>query len=89
MPLLKYVQKEGPALKCDTLSRNETKHVNERVRQAHVPGEKVKVGMKHSVTCSSYTGYSSEERAKIGRYKAENGPTSATHVGHVQSVYIT
>ena len=28
--------------------------------------------MKRSATCGSYTGYAPEERAKIGRYTAEN-----------------
>ena len=74
MALLKHVQREGPVLKCDTLSRRETKHVNERVRQALVPGEQAKVGMKRSATCGTYTGYTSEERAKTGRYAAENRP---------------
>ena len=50
MALLKYVQREGPVLKCDALSRKEPKHVNKCVRQALVPGEQVKVGMKHSMT---------------------------------------
>ena len=78
MPLLKYVQREGPVLNCDALSRKETKHMNERVRQALVPGKQAKVGMKRSATRGSYTGYTSEERAKIGRYAAENGPARAT-----------
>ena len=47
------------------------------MRQALVPGEQVKVGKKHSATCGSYTSYTSEERAKIGRYAAENGPARA------------
>ena len=66
MALLKYVQREGP-VKCDALSRKETKHVNERVKQALLPGEEVKVGVKRSATRGSYMGYTSEERAKIGR----------------------
>ena len=76
--LLKYVQREGPVLKCDALSRKETKHMNKRARQTLMPGEQSKVGMKHSVTRGSYTGYTPEERAKIGRYPAENGPARAT-----------
>ena len=75
---MKCVQRERPVLKCDALSRKETKHMNERMRQALVPGEQAKVGMKCSATCGSYTGYTSEERAKIGRYAAENGPARAT-----------
>ena len=78
MTLLKYVQREGPVLKCDALSRKETKHVNKSVRQALVPGEQAKVDMKHSVTRGSYTGYTPEERAKIGRIAAKNGPARAT-----------
>ena len=61
MALLKY---ERPVVKCDALSRKKTKHVNERVRQALVPGEQAKVGMKRSVTHGSYTGYTSEERER-------------------------
>ena len=78
MTLLKYVQREGPVLKCDALSRKETKHMNKRARQALVPGEQAKVGMKHSATRGLYTGYTSEERAKIGRYAAESGPATVT-----------
>ena len=78
MALLKYVQREGPVLKCDALSMKETKQLNERVRQAFVPGEQAKVDMKRSATRGSYTGYTSEERSKIGRYAAENGPARAT-----------
>ena len=52
--------------------------MNERMRQALVPGEHAKVGMKRSETCGSYTGYTSEEQATIGRYAAENGPARAT-----------
>ena len=33
MALLKYLQREGPMLKCGTLSKKETEQVNERVRQ--------------------------------------------------------
>ena len=51
-------------LKCDALSRKETEHVNEHVRQALMPGEQAKVGMKCSATHGSYTGYTPEERAK-------------------------
>ena len=65
-------------LKCGAFSRNKTEHVNGRMRQALVPGERAKVGMRQSATHGSYTGYTSEERAKIGRYAAENGPAGAT-----------
>ena len=34
--------------------------------------------MKHSATRGLYTGYTSEERAKIGRYAAESGPATVT-----------
>ena len=33
MALLKYLQREGPMLKCGTLSKKETEQVNERMRQ--------------------------------------------------------
>ena len=65
-------------LKCDALSRKKTEDVNERVKQALVPDERAKFGMKSSAIRGSYTGYTSEERAKIGRYAAENGPGRAT-----------
>ena len=45
-----------------------TEHVNECMRQALVPVEQVKVAKKHSVTRSSYMGYTPEERAKIGKW---------------------
>ena len=60
MVLLTYREKDLCS-KCDAFSRKETKHVNERVKQAVVPGEQAKVGMKRSATRGSYTGYTSEE----------------------------
>ena len=53
MVLLKYVEREGPVLKCDALSKQEIEHVNKRVKQALVPGEQAKVGMKHCATHGS------------------------------------
>ena len=41
-------------------------------------GEQVKAGKKRSVTCSTYIGYTPEERAKIGKYAAKNRPARAT-----------
>ena len=52
--------------------------MNECMRQALVPGEQAKIGMKHSATRGSYMGYTPKERAKIGRYTAENSPARAT-----------
>ena len=78
MAPLKHVQREGHVLKCNALSRKEAKQLNEHVRQALVPSEQAKVGMKRSATRGSYTGYTSEERVKIGRYAAKNGPARAT-----------
>ena len=72
--------RKGTVLKCDALSRKKTEHVNKCVKQALVPGERAKFGMKRSAIHGSYTGYTYEERAKIGRYAAENGPGRAT--GH-------
>ena len=40
--------------------------------------EEAKVGTKCSVTHSAYTDHTPEDRAKIGRYAAENGPARAT-----------
>ena len=64
MALIKYVQREGPVLRCDALSRKETEHVNERMRQALMPGEQAKVGLKRSATRGSYTGYTPDERER-------------------------
>ena len=60
-------------LKCATPSKNETGQVNECVRR--ILDEEAKVGTKRSVTRDTYT---PEDRVKIGRYAAENGPTRAT-----------
>ena len=57
MALLKYLQREGPKLKCGTLSKKETEQVNERMRQAL---EEAKVGKKCSATHGAYTGHHSE-----------------------------
>ena len=65
MALLKYLQQEGPVRECGTLSKKETEQVNECVRRVLVPS---------SATRGTYTGYTPKERAKIGRYAAENGP---------------
>ena len=48
----------------------------EHVRQT--VDEETKVGTKRSVTRGAYTDYTPEDRAKIGRYAAENGPARAT-----------
>ena len=40
--------------------------------------EEAKVGTKCSVTRGTYTDYTPEDRAKIGRYAAENGPARVT-----------
>ena len=62
-------------LKCGTHSKKETDQVNECVRQTL---EEAKVGTKCRVTCSVYTDYTPEDRAKRGSYAAENGPARAT-----------
>ena len=49
---------------------------NEDMRQT--VDEEAKVGTKRSVTCSAHTNYTPKDRAKIGRYAAENGPARAT-----------
>ena len=78
MALLKYMylQREGPVLKCGTLSKKETERVNECMRRT--VDEKAKISTKHSVTRGAYTDYTPEDRAKIERYAAENGPARAT-----------
>ena len=60
-----YLQREGPVLKCGTLSKKETEQVNERTRRTL--DEEAKVDTKRSVTRSAYTDYTPEDRAKIGR----------------------
>ena len=40
--------------------------------------EEEKAGMKHCVTRDTYTDYTPEDKAKIGRYTSENGPVRAT-----------
>ena len=63
-------------LNCGTLSKKKTEQVNERVRQTL--DEEAKVGTKRSVTRGAYTDYPLEDRAKIGRYAAENSHPGAT-----------
>ena len=55
----------------------ETEQVNECVRRVLVLSsarENAKAGQKRSATRGTYTGYTPKERAKIGRYAAENSP---------------
>ena len=70
------MQREGPVLKCGILSKKETEQVKERMRQT--VNEEAKVGMKCSATRGTYIDYTPEDRAKIERYAAENGPARAT-----------
>ena len=63
-------------LKCSTPSKKETEQVNECMRQT--VDEEAKVSTKRSVTRSTYTDYTHEDRAQIGSYAAENGPARAT-----------
>ena len=59
------------------LSKKETEQVNECVRRVLVPSsarENAKAGQKRSATRGTYTGYTPKERAKMGRYAAENSP---------------
>ena len=64
MALLKYLQRDGPVLKCGTLSKKETEQVNER----RALDEEAKVGKKRSATRGTYTDNTLEDRAIIGRY---------------------
>ena len=63
-------------LKCGTLSKTETEQVNECMRQT--VDEEAEVSKKRRVTCGAYTDYTLEDRAKIGRYAAENSHPGAT-----------
>ena len=81
MALLKYLRrKEGPVRECEGLSKKETEKVNERVRQVLAPGENSlkAAGTKRCATRGSYTDYTPEDRAKIGKYATENRPAKAT-----------
>ena len=49
---MKYLQREGPVLKCGTVPKKKTEQVNERMRRTF--DEEAKVGMKRSVTCGIY-----------------------------------
>ena len=60
MALLKYLLREGPVLKCSTLSKKETEQVNECVRRAL--DEEAKVSKKRSATSSTYTDYAPKDR---------------------------
>ena len=85
MALLKYLQQEGPVRECGALSKKETEQVNQCVRRVLVPSsarENAKAGQKRSATRGTYTGYTPKERAKIGRYAAENGPARAPLCTH-------
>ena len=75
MALLKYLylRKERPVRECSALSKRETEQVNERVKQVLVTA-----GKKRSPTRGSYADYTPEDRAKIGKYAAKNGPARAT-----------
>ena len=54
-----YLQREGPVLKCGTLSKKETEQVNECMRRT--VDEKAKVGTNRSVTRGAYTNYTPED----------------------------
>ena len=63
-----YLQREGPVLKCGTLSKKETEQVNERMRRT--VDEEAKVSMNRSVPRGAYTNYTPEDKPKIERYTA-------------------
>ena len=58
------------------LSQRRRQNRKENVRQT--VDEEAKAGTKRSVTRGAYTDYTPEDRVKIGRYAAENGPARAT-----------
>ena len=78
MALWKYIKKEKMSLpderSCPTLSAKELKAANEQVKD-HLAGETTKA--RKQTTRGKYNEYTPEERAQIGKYSTENGPTRA------------
>ena len=54
------------------------RQTGDQAREANSLDEEAKVGMKCSVTRGAYADYTPEDRAKIGKFAAENGPARAT-----------
>ena len=69
-----YLQRKGL---CSSVALSQRRQ-NRKEYMRQTVDEEAKVGTKCSVTCSAYTDYTPTDRAKIGRYTAENGPGRAT-----------
>ena len=69
-----YLQRKGlcSSVALSQRRQNRKEHVRQTV------DEEAKVGTKCSVTRGAYTDYTPTDRAKIGRYTAENGPARVT-----------
>ena len=78
MSLWKYIKKEKLPLpdghSCPTLTSKELRSANEQVKD-RLAGDTNKA--RKQATRGKYNEYTSEERAQIGKYAAENGPTRA------------
>ena len=78
MSLWKYIKKEKLPLpdghSCPTLSSKELRLANEQVKD-RLAGDTNKA--RKQATRGKYNEYTPEERAQIGKYAAENGPTRA------------
>ena len=70
-----YLQRKGQCSSA-ALSQRRRQNENEHIRQT--VDEEAKVSTKRSVTRSAYINCTPEDRAKIGRYAAENSPARAT-----------
>lgn len=67
MSLFKYFPKKSSATKKSDLSAEERRTVDECVKRA----------VKEKKEAGRYNSYTAEQRASIGKYAAENGPTKA------------
>ena len=81
MSLYKYLKKGGPALPTprtcgdSCLSRKDIEQANKEVKRTL--GDLNQSGKKAVTPRGKYNSYTPEERAKIGKYAAENGSTRA------------
>lgn len=82
MALLKYIRKANEALPdkqtCPSLTEKDLKAANERVKKCLECEPDSREGQPHTPTKrGKYNDYTPEQRAQIGKYAAENGPTRA------------
>ena len=94
MALLRYFTKRTVLPneeQCTSLSRKELKEANKRVDMCLKESYKDKAS-ENGVASSrrgQYNEYTSEQRAEIGKYSAENGPTrAARHFSEVLGIVI-